>query len=203
MNNEIILSILTFIAGVFCKLYDDLNDNNLFNGTVFENNKECINEFMKGIHYILLTYVSCIHIYPLIFFTISNLPLMITDKNAVRMPYEFSGIIAFALFTFFLCIINFSELKKLFTYKIGCLIIIYILIAYIFDILLCGNIEFGYKKLVVRLLSSISIILFMTINYYFNIVPHNVIFFVWYIVGYCLTSSFFQIFLILKKQNIE
>ena len=31
MNREIIkLSILTFLAGFFGKIYDDLNDNNLF-----------------------------------------------------------------------------------------------------------------------------------------------------------------------------
>ena len=44
MNTEIIiLSVLTFIAGVLCKLYDDLNDNNLFTGTIYEKHKEYIN----------------------------------------------------------------------------------------------------------------------------------------------------------------
>ena len=58
MNKEIIkLSILTFLAGFLSKIYDDLNDNNLFDYIFLLKNKEYINEFLKGMHYILLIYV--------------------------------------------------------------------------------------------------------------------------------------------------
>ena len=62
MNKEIIkLSVLTFLAGFFCKIYDDMNDNNLFNSAFLLKNKEYVNEFLKGMHYILLTYVYLPH----------------------------------------------------------------------------------------------------------------------------------------------
>jgi len=38
----------------------------------------------------------------------------------------------------------------------------------------------------------------LLINYCFNLLPDELLFGLWYIIGYCLTSCFFQVFLILK-----
>ena len=115
MNKEIIkLSILTFLAGFFCKVYDDLNDNNLFNSAFLLKNKEYVNELLKGMHYILLTYVSSNYIYPLLIFIIPNMVGVINDKEAYKLPYEYSGMIAFFILFFYLIIGNFEKLKIIF-----------------------------------------------------------------------------------------
>ena len=202
MNKEIIkLSILTFLAGFLSKIYDDLNDNNLFDSIFLLKNKEYINEFLKGMHYILLIYVSSIHIYPLLLFAIPNIILFIKDSNAFEMPYEYSGIIAFFIFTFYLIINNFSELKPIFNYYVIFFITIYLILTYIFDVLLFKSVEFGYKKFAVRGFSVILMISILVINYYFKLLPDELLFCLWYIVGYCLTSCFFQIYLILKSKK--
>lgn len=74
MQKQIIqLSVLTFIAGVLCKIYDDLNDNDLFTGTVFFKNKDYINEFLKGMHAIILGYISYDYIYTFVLFALANM----------------------------------------------------------------------------------------------------------------------------------
>ena len=202
MNREIIkLSILTFIAGFFCKVYDDMNDNNLFNSLFLIKNKEHINEFLKGMHYILLIYVSSVHIFPLLLFVIPNILLLIVDSNAFDKPYEYSGTIAFSLFSFYLIINNFSKLKIIFNHYFILLTIIYIFGTYFFDTLLFKNIEFGYKKLAVRGFSVILMISILLINYCFKLLPDELLFGLWYVIGYCLTSCFFQIYLILKSKK--
>ena len=202
MNKEIIkLSILTFLAGFFCKIYDDLNDNNLFNYLLLDKNKEYINEFLKAVHYILLIYVSSEHIYPLLLFVIPNIILMVKDSKAYEMPYEYSGVIAFFIFSFYLIVNNFSKLRLIFNCYVIFYIAIYLVGTYIFDILLCKNVEFGYKKLAVRGLAVFFLGSMLLINYCFKLLPDELIFCLWYIIGYCLTSCFFQIFLILKSKN--
>ena len=68
---------------------------------------------------------------------------------------------------------------------------------------MCKNIEFGYKKLAIRGVSVFVLSSVLLINYCFKLLPDELTFCLWYIIGYCLTSCFFQIFLILKskKQN--
>jgi hypothetical protein len=202
MNKEIIkLSILTFLAGVFCKIYDDINDNNLFNYLCLDKNKEYINEFLKAVHYILLVYVSSDHIYALLFIMLPNIILFILDTKAFEMPYEYSGMIAFSIFFFYLTVNNFSKLMLIFNYYIIFLIVIFLLSTYIFDILLCKKLEFGYKKLAVRALGVFFTASVLLINYCFKLVPDELTFCLWYIIGYSLISCFFQIFLILKSKK--
>ena len=202
MNIEIIkLSILTFIAGVFSKIYDDLNDNKIFDSLFFKNNKDYINEFLKGIHYILLIYVSSIHIYPLLLFVLPNIILFITDSKAFDMPYEYSGIIAFFLFSFYLVIDNFSKLKTIFNRNIIFIGVTYMILTYFFDTLLFKNVEFGYKKLAVRGVMTILMTVILSINYYFKLLPDELMFCLWYIIGYCLTSCFFQAYSIWKSND--
>jgi len=202
MNKEIIkLSILIFLAGAFCKIYDDINDNNLFNYLFLDKNKEYINEFLKAAHYILLVYVGSHHIYGLLICGLFNIIFFINDPKAYEMPYEYSAVIAFSIFCFYLAVNNFSKLMRTFNYYIIFYIVIMLLGGYIFDTFLCKNIEFGYNKLAIRAIAVFFMAFTLLINYCFNLVPYELMFWLWYIIGYCLISCFFQIFLILKSKN--
>jgi hypothetical protein len=202
MQKQIIqLSVLTFIAGMFCKIYDDLNDNDLYTGTVFFKNKDYINEFLKGMHYLLLGYTSYNYIYPMMLVTVLNVLLFVSDSKAFELPYEFSGLITFVLFTIFLVINNLSELKSILNYNIIFMVIAYMGLTHLFDTLLFKNVEFGYKKLAVRGVSSVLMISLLTMNYKFKMLPDELMYCLWYPIGYCVTSCFFQIFLIYKSTN--
>lgn len=202
MQKQIIqLSVLTFIAGVLCKIYDDLNDNDLFTGTVFFKNKDYINEFLKGMHALLLGYISYDYIYPMMLFTVLNVLLFVSDSTAFELPYEFSGLIASVLFTIFLVINNLSELKSILNYNIIFMVIAYMGLTHLFDTILFKNVEFGYKKLAVRGFSSVFMISLLTMNYKFKMLPDELMYCLWYPIGYCVTSCFFQILLIHKSTN--
>jgi hypothetical protein len=203
MNLEIIkLSILTFFSGILCKLYDDLNDNELFITDFMKKNRDFINEFLKGMTYILITYISSIYIYPMLLFLIPNTFLFFLNPEAYKMPYEFSGTLAVTLWGIYLIIENFNKVDKLFCFKIIITgIILYALITYFLDIFLFKNIEFGFKKLVVRGFITIFTISTLLANYYLKIIPDEVMYCFWYWVGYFATSCMFQIFLIIKSKN--
>ena len=206
MKFEILqLSILTFLAGVFSKIYDDINDNTIFEKiSFFKNNKKCINEFLKGVHYILLTFVSSKYIYPLIIILISNIIRLLFDKKAFKMPYEFSGIILFTLLCMYLLVNNLSILYNLYNMQIGVIIIFYLCLTYLFDIYIFKNIEFDYKKLIVRFFSSLIFFMVFVLNTYIKFCPEEMLFGLWYIIGYCITSCMFQAFLIYtSKSNLN
>ena len=202
MEPEIIhLSVLTFLAGVFCKIYDDLNDNNLFEKHSFLlKNKEYINETLKGLFYILLTFVSSKFIYPILLISLTAITQYCFDKKAYEMPYEYSVTIIFLLFCIYLC---FSHFEQFITF-ISMTTMLFILVGgiYIVDIILCPNtIEFGYKKLVLRFFASISILLLFLTNYFYKFCSDEVLYCWWCFFGYCLTSSCFQLYLILDSEK--
>ena len=197
MEPEIIhLSVLTFLAGVFCKIYDDLNDNNLFEKHSFLlKNKEYINEMLKGLHYILLTYVSSKYIYPILFVATFVTSQASFDEMIFTSPYDISTTIIFLLFSIYLC---FSHFEQFITFISNMSILFYIIVSiYFFDIYLCPNtVEFGYTKLLVRFFGSISALLTLLTNYFYSFYPDEELFWVWHIFGYTITSCCFQLYLI-------
>ena len=201
MEPEIIhLSVLTFLAGVFCKIYDDLNDNNLFEKHSFLlKNKEYINEMLKGLHYILLTYVSSKYIYPVIMFLFINIVNIIFDTNAYKMPYELSGMILWIIFGIYISIFNIESIHMNMNIIIPFLLI-YFPTAYFFDIFIC-YMEFGYKKLIIRSLSALGIILLFLANYIYNFCPDEKLYYLWWLIGYFITSICFQLYLILDSEK--
>ena len=72
-----------------------------------------------------------------------------------------------------------------------------------------GNVVFQSAKKDPILLSKniekkiLEDILEILMNYFYKLLPDEMVFCLWYFVGYCITSCFFQTFLILKskKQN--
>jgi hypothetical protein len=81
------------------------------------------------------------------------------------------------------------------------MVIAYMGLTHLFDTLLFKNVEFGYKKLAVRGVSSVLMISLLTMNYKFKMLPDELMYCLWYPIGYCVTSCFFQIFLIYKSTN--
>jgi hypothetical protein len=69
------------------------------------------------------------------------------------------------------------------------------------DIFLFKNIEFGFKKLVVRAFITICMTIILLTNYYLKMIPDEILYCLWYIIGYTATSCAFQIFLIMKSKN--
>ena len=202
MEPEIIhLSVLTFLAGVFCKIYDDLNDNNLFEKHSFLlKNKEYINEMLKGVFYILLTYASSKYIYPILLILLTAITQYCFDKKAYEMPYEYSITIIFLLFSVYLC---FSHIEQFISFiSMTTMLLILVGSIYIFDIILCPNtVEFGYKKLILRFFASISILLLFLTNYFYKFCSDEILYCWWWFFGYCLTSSCFQLYLIWDSEK--
>ena len=207
MKTEIIkLSVLTFLAGMFCKIYDDMNDNDLFEKQeVLKINKSYINEFLKGIHYILITYVSAKYIYLLFFGLILSTGGLIFDKDAWRTPFELSACIAFSLWGIYMVFENFSSLHNLLNKKLIIITITYLLGVGFVDNFFLKDVEYGYKKLVFRIINVLIIIALFFYNNYRAFCPDEILYALWYLVGYFLTSCCFQIYLIIndKKKVIE
>ena len=89
--------------------------------------------------------------------------------------------------------------------KLFFVILIYLLTCFIIDTYIPKKIEFGYKKLADRFFLAIITILILVYNNYRAFCPDEVLYALWYLVGYFLTSCCFQIYLIIndKKKVIE
>ena len=207
---DIKLLFLCFLVGVIMKLYDDLNDNNLFEYFNISKEKDYINHFLIGILYICLTiFVFKIPVY-FSGLCIVGVFCMFADKKSFEQPVEFiSAILCSLLLSYLLFFENLisniiDECKNFYlfllcnTYKYIYLIICYIIFGYNEYSLI--NTEFSYKKLISRfLLFLFLIILFIFFN---NIYPNNLNYGLIYGISYLLTSCIFQIILI-RKDIIE
>lgn len=59
----------------------------------------------------------------------------INDKEAYKLPYEYSGMIAFFILFFYLIVCNFEKLKIIFNYYTLFYIFSYFFVTYIFETL--------------------------------------------------------------------
>ena len=205
MKSEIVkLSILTFLAGVFCKIYDDFNDNDLYTTSDFLHGfskyKLNINEFLKMIHIILLIFVSSTYIYPFLFFWLMNICQYSIDQSGYENVYEFTGLIVACIWSIFLLLTNYQSVVDNIKY-ILLFVSLSLGVSYTFEFA-TKNIEFGYKKLASRGFISISAIIIVWLNSLYMIIPDEFIFYSWYGIGYCITSCIFQIYLIINNKSI-
>ena len=156
MNFQFILLFLSTLAGILCKVYDDLNDNSVFfekNNSFFRLNKLYISETLKGMHYIILTFITTFTIYPLLVNIIANwLQYVVGRGDGFKEPYEFSGLCVFSLF--FICMMFYHKdssctvstiLTNLFLIGLLCIG------HYIVDFCMISNVEFSNTKFVSRL----------------------------------------------------
>jgi hypothetical protein len=188
MREIIRLSVLTFMAGAVCKLYDDLVDN-----AVNIPYADYVNEFLKGVHYILLTYVSADYIYPVLMFIVVNVTAILFDRSAFG-TYETAGTVAFTLFCGYLLVYKFAQLNT----TIFAIFAAHMLGTYFIDVGLCKEVEYGYKKLCIRGTTAAITASVLIANAYVQYLPDEYLFCLWYIVGYCIVSTLFQTYFLLK-----
>jgi hypothetical protein len=209
---DIKLLFVFFLFGVIMKLYDDLNDNNLFEYFNILKEKDYINHFLIGVFYICGTIhafkESVLFLGNTLFFVIN----MFYDKKAFDQPHEFTCLIFSILLTLYLLFFEnligntFDEFKKM--YLILCdkdkyiYLIVYCIIIniiYYCEYSLLNN-EYSYKKLIVRFFILTTFIILFVITK--SILPNIFIFLFLCNIGYYITSCIFQIILI-RKDIIE
>jgi len=106
------------------------------------------------------------------------------------------------LFFFYLLFENYLSLYNiLFNFQFVITNIIILILIYLFDIYFLKNIEFGNKKLLIRFMGVIFPLLALIINYNYHFVQDELIFFLWYLIGYCFVSCIFQIILIKEEEK--
>lgn len=183
---------LSFIIGILCKIYDDINDNDLYRSLNIYN-KPYFDEILKGLFVIGYT-ILCINFpFFLIMFTILNFILYIICKHDFG-PYEFSSFISPIILIPFLKFNN-SEIKKniywLFT-------IIPTLIFMESSSNKQDNTEYSYKKLYLRMSIVLTcIIILISKSYmYKNLFTSDVLIVMYFGIGYLTTSCVTQYLLL-------
>lgn len=196
-------SILAFIAGLVCKLHDDISDNKALKS--LRHNKY-LTEFLKGAHYVSFTMISLLE--PIFFFifylsvVLNYISDNITGKTlydgmAYVNPYDFTVFFSFAII--FLGI-NYSELHYYLS-EISIYDILLILLVYgfmIFEPFLKGILgEVSLLKLITRI--NATIVGFIM---YYLCTSNMAKTLIGYIIGYFSCSSVVQFYsLYLSKNN--
>jgi hypothetical protein len=215
---DIKLSFLSFLIGLIMKLQDDLNDNNLFEYFNILKEKDYINHFLIGVFYICWiifafkepVYFSGVTLFFIFVFFIVDVFYNKKEFKAFDKPFESTCLIISIILLLYLLFFEnlmgntFDALKK--NYLILCdkdKYIYYILLAIINIINIIYeyyllNIEYSYKKLIVRFLFLTATILFVITK---DIIP-NIFYGMVFTIGYYITSCIFQIILI-RKDIIE
>jgi len=185
---------LSFLAGLACKLYDDLSDNILLK----EFKNETFMEFLKGIHYISFTTIS---INEPLFFIVNyalNFLHSITNREAYKNPYEHS------LFYSFLLLFFIIKYKKITTINIiDLLLLISFLFLCFFEPLFISvflkNKEVSKYKLYLRTCSLIYVFICLLFSN-----SETLTYVLTYICAYIALSSiiqYYSLFIIDKKGN--
>jgi hypothetical protein len=189
----------SILAGSCCKIYDDLNDMNMFetlNNKWLKQNKIYINEFLKGIHFALFgLIVSKYSIFALGILVINLLPL-ITDSEAYYNDYGFSGYIV-VLFIFCFLVVK-KGISEIFSFSfIGLFMFFLFIVLTPICELQFKNVECGIYKFYQRLfyVGILGICLIC------NIIPNDSLPIVYYLIGYFGTSSMFQYYNLFCLQN--
>lgn len=184
-------SFISFIGGLSCKLYDDLDDNSLLHQ--FKNN--ILMEYLKGIHYMSITVLSIDD--PLFFciFYLANYMNYLTNNEAFSKDYEYSLSYSFALL---FSIIDYNKIVKnsIFDY----LLLFCFCFTMYFEVpvmkYFLQDCEFSYVKLIIRILLLI-IVFFMyllgtskTVKYIFS-----------YFIGYFGISVLVQYYSLIKNKD--
>lgn len=188
--------LLSLFAGIVCKLYDDLNDNDLYT-MLNMSNKSYINETLKALHYIFFSILSLNYA---LFYLLFMLVLCINayfDKDAFSNPYECSGLMSGFLLVFF---VNYSQLN--FNYYDIFFCIILLIGAIIVDFAPIVKVEYSANKLYQRAFGVLFFIVVLLFNYQRNLLSESIILSIIYILGYLVTSCIFQ-YILLSNNKVE
>ena len=203
-KNLLLLSVLSLLGGILCKIYDDLVDNDLYSDFILlRNYREYIENFLKLTFAMILSYISSFNVVQVFIFSILNYFYLFLD-DSFNKPYEFIALNILFFWTLLLMLFNFSDVKKEFTFYPLFFFGFFLINSCFFDIFLFKNVEYSYKKLFIRVFAIIFCILFLIVNYLTKFAPYNdIYFYICFIFGYCLTSCFFQIYLLFTDKYQE
>lgn len=172
---------LALLGGVSCKLYDDLKDMKLIKS-------EKLNEILKGSQWMLLTLLSMYD------FNFSILVYIINFTNSSLNPEEWSDAYESSLLYLYpiLILLSFHTRKYI---SIGDSVVFICIVLFMSIETALVTEESSYTKLLSRsILALISIVLVSIVSYSTNSfnISLSVIKIVYYLIGYTITSIFFQ-----------
>jgi hypothetical protein len=179
--------ILPIIGGISCKLYDDLNDNHFLTNEIFK-------ESLKGSQWILLTLLSHNDFNFALVNYLINVANAISNWKEWNHGYETSLLILCSIFI----PISFSTRKSVSYMDI--LYIVCFVVAMAVEPLIISE-EYSIRKFLHRSLSIISLVSTVCFGLYFN-VSISFIKLGLYGIGYFLTSSIFQGYMLIKNNDI-
>ena len=190
----------SLIAGICCKLYDDLNDMDLFDTFGIDwisKNKLYINEFLKGMHFTLFGMIisKC----PIFAFgiLILNSPLFIFNTKAFD-TYEFSGFMVVCILCGYFIISNSTKLNTLHFSRILFEVLIYFMTMTIVELPFM-NIESNYTKLFQRILCVICVTIHILVSSSCD--NCHMIPCLYYCLGYLIVSCLFQYYYLVHIKN--
>ena len=201
---------IAFCSGLACKLYDDLQDNYLlekFKNITFM-------EYLKGIHYILITTLSLENPLFFIFFYLGNFFNYLSNPIAFYEPYEHSLIYSFLLLVMLL---DFTKITNIYFFDyilVGLLFLINFLEPFFEKFLhknklnnisdqkdliepLFNN-EFSYSKLYTRIF-----FLFVSLLYCYLSQSATTFYIYCYFTGYFLISVLVQCYSLFTIKNSQ
>jgi len=194
---------LSLLAGISCKLYDDIQDN----PNLLSLNNPYINEMLKAVHYILVSIVSIY--YPWFYVLLSSLHISqygeafynIINNNkwkssSYENPYEFIGLLTYIVV---FGIILFPQYTKNINYKSDYIILAITLIVSFAESMSSNEKtnEYSYKKLFIRIALCIFIIYLLTV---IEKSPDTTMFGL-YILGYIILSVFVQAYSLYQNRH--
>jgi hypothetical protein len=180
--------IVSFLAGLACKLYDDLSDNPL----LVDFKTPVLMEFLKGVHYILFTTISLHNpVFFMLLFVICSVNSLV-DPTAWSEPYESSLPYSLGLIYF---LVQYDSLP-LNVYDVCCIILT--LLTIVAEPRMMHK-EVSLCKLIVRAYFVCAMLCMIvlplnsiTLKYMFS-----------YSIGYCLCSVFCQYYSLYKHTKTE
>lgn len=188
---------LSLFTGIIMKIYDDLYDNDLYE-TFGIKNKIFVNELLKCLSTICLVIISLKNTFFFISFYVTNIIVYLMKKDEFK-EYETAGMISCLMLIPFLNYENlFRNMNDLY----------FLILFFILEIIVEGKSgiiedEYNFKKLIQRLISSITLIIFLFFNFYkdYSYLSSDVNYSLIYVIGYSFTSSVFQAFLLYKNSK--
>ena len=174
--------IFAFLCGVFLKLYDDLNDNNLID------KRSITNEVIKGVPWILGTLLAYNDFNYQFLFMIINIASSLGDPE----PYAVEYVVAHKILNPFLLLMAFGT-RTYFNY-LDLLALTNISVNMFLESLLIKE-EFSIRKLIVRFFSSIGLLVGILIGLYLG-VSKSLVKILCLSTGYAVVSTCFQAYFI-------
>jgi hypothetical protein len=186
--------ILSLLAGVSNKIYDDIKDNNLIENKKTKKNIEVILKILFFICFVLVSLK-----YPLYYlcFIIINLQYLYYDNSAYD-SYEKNGLLLILLLIPFINWKNTTDIKKS-----GIIILLIYLCSYIFEIKSDFiKVEYSLVKFIQRSLLAIGNLILFFVNRKYKLYNDNFVLFNISCIGYFTTSAIFQYILISKNKGV-